>query len=112
MQGLVTVWLRHRNVIFETARDRRVHFMDDTERCIAVFDGFHDDADRKEVIDLIQRLVLVDHLFVDAEKVLDSSVDICLNAGLVDMTGHLFYDRIDKLLPLPPASMLTFCTSS
>ena len=41
--------------------------MDDTERCIAVFDGFHDDADRKEVIDLIQRLVLVDHLFVDAE---------------------------------------------
>ena len=102
MQGLVTVWLRHRNVIFETARDRRVHFMDDTERCIAVFDGFHDDADRKEVIDLIQRLVLVDHLFVDAEKVLDSSVDICLNAGLVDMTGHLFYDRIDKLLPLLP----------
>ena len=83
MQGLVTVWLRHRNVIFETARDRRVHFMDNTERCIAVFDGFHDNADRKEVIDLIQRLVLVDHLFVDAEEMLHSSIYLGYNGGLL-----------------------------
>ena len=98
MQGLVHVLFRHCNIILETPRDRLVHLMDDTERRITVFDRINDDTHGKQIIDLVKRLILVDHLFVNAEKVLCPSVDLRLDSGCLDVLADRFYDLIDEFL--------------
>ena len=59
MQRLVHIRLRHRDIIFKTAGDRFVHLVDHTQSRVTVFYGVHDDADREDIVDLVQRLVLV-----------------------------------------------------
>ena len=59
VQGLIHIRLRHRDIIFKTAGDRFVHLVDHTQSCVTVFYGVHDDADREDIVDLVQRLVLV-----------------------------------------------------
>ena len=98
MQGLVHIWLRHGNVILESARDRFVHLMDDAKGCITVLDCIYQNTDCKQIINLIDRLVLIDHLLVNTEEMLDSSIHLCLDSGIVHMLLDLAYDIIDKFL--------------
>ena len=100
MERLVAVGLGHRDVVLEPAGDRLVHLVDDAERRIAVLDRVHDDADGEQVIDLVQGLALVHHLFVDAEEVLDSAVDLGLDPGLLDVLPHLLGNLLHELLAL------------
>ena len=65
VERLVHILLRHRNIVFEPTRNRFVHLMDDTQRRIAVLDRIHNNADCKQIIDLIDGLALVDHLLID-----------------------------------------------
>ena len=81
MQRLVHVRLRHGDIVLETAGKRLVHLMDDAQRGIAVDDVIHQDPDREKIIDLVQSLVLLAHLFIDAEKMLDPSRDLVLDPG-------------------------------
>jgi single-stranded-DNA-specific exonuclease len=97
-QGLVHIWLRHGNVILESARDRFVHLMDDAKGCITVLDCIYQNTDCKQIINLIDRLVLIDHLLVNTEEMLDSSIHLCLDSGIVHMLLDLAYDIIDKFL--------------
>ena len=85
MQRLVHVRLRHRDVVLETARNRGVHLMDHAERRIAVPYGLHDDADREQIIDLVDGLILVHHLTIDGEEVLHTTADLGIDARLLDM---------------------------
>ena len=59
--------------------------MDHAQSRIAVFHRIHNDADRKQVIHLIQRLVLVHHLLIDTEEMLHTPVDLCLDVGILHM---------------------------
>ena len=54
VQGLIHVRLWHRDIIFESTRDRFIDLVDDAQRCVAVLHGIYLDTDRKQVIDLIQ----------------------------------------------------------
>ncbi len=74
--------------------------MNHTQRGIAVLHGVHDDPNREKIIDLIHGLVLVHHLLVDAEKVLDAAVNSCLNAGLLYGPGDVLGNLLDVVLPL------------
>ena len=49
--------------------------MDDTKCRITVFYGIHDNTDRKQIINLIQGLILVDHLLIDAVQMLAAAED-------------------------------------
>ena len=89
MQRLVHVRLRHRDVVLEAARNRSVHLMDYAERRIAVPHRFHDDTDRKQIIDLVDGLILVHHLTVDGEEVLHTAADLGIDARLLDMLRDL-----------------------
>src|SRR3712207_9590765 len=51
-------------------------------------------------VDLIQGLMLVDHLLVDGEEVLRSAVDLGLDAGGIDLTGHQIHKRLNIICPL------------
>ena len=68
--------------------------MDHAQHRIAVLDGIHDDPYGKQVIDLIQRLILVYHLPVNTEKVLDPAVHGGFDPRLLDMRLHLVHNRL------------------
>ena len=100
VQRLVHVLLRHRDIVLEASRNRLVGLMHDSEGRVAVAHRIDDDADRKEIIDLIEGLVLVHHLFVDREIVLDPSVDLSLNPCFLDLLSDDVDEPRDKLLAL------------
>jgi len=85
MQRLVHVRLRHGNVIFKPSRNGGIHLVDHAQRSITVFYRIDDDAHRKQIVYLIQCLVLVYHLFIYAEKMLHTSVNFCLDVGILHM---------------------------
>ena len=100
MQGLIHIGLGHRDIVFEASRYRRIHLMDDAQRCIAVLYRVHDDPYREQVIDLVHRLILIDHLLVNAEKMLDTPVHIRFDAGVLHVGGHFIHDLLDEFFPL------------
>ena len=73
--------------------------MDHAERRIAVLHGIYNDPDGKQIIDLVDRLVLVFHLLIDTEKVLDPAVDLRLDPRVLYMLAHLIHDRLDVFFP-------------
>ena len=99
MKGLVHIWLRHGNIILETSRNWCVHLMNHTQCCITVLHSVHYDTHCKQVIDLIQSLVLIHHLLIDAEKVLDSSIYLSLDSCLIDVSFYFVYNSLYKLFP-------------
>ena len=100
VQGLIHIRLRHRDIIFKTSRDRRIHLMDHAKRRITVFHGIHNDPNRKQIVHLIQSFILIDHFLVDAEKMLHSSVYFRLNMRVLHMRRYFRDDLLDKFFPL------------
>ncbi len=72
--------------------------MNHTQRRITVPHRIHDDTHREQIIDLIYGLILVLHFLVNAEKVFDTSVDLCLDTRMFYVYCHFVYDRLDILL--------------
>ena len=100
MDGLVHVRFGDRDIILETAGYRFVHLVDDPESGIAVPHRIHDDADGKEIIDLVKRLVLVDHLLVNGEVMLHPAGNIRLYSRTLYVRPHFLNNVIDKFFPL------------
>ena len=59
--------------------------MDHAQSRVTVFHRINDNTNRKQVIHLIQRLVLVHHLLIDTEEMLHTPVDLCLDVGILHM---------------------------
>ena len=100
MQRLIAVWLGHCNVILKAPRNRLVHLVDDAKRRITVLYRIHDDANRKKIVNLIQRLVVIHHLLVNAEEVLHTPVNSRIDPGLLHGFCHVGCDLFDVLLAL------------
>ena len=73
--------------------------MDDPKCRITVFYGVHNDTHGKQVIDLVNGLVLVDHFLINTEKVLCPPIDLRRNSGFVDMFFYLFHKALDIIIP-------------
>ena len=99
MQGLIHVCLRNGNVILKSPGNGLVMGMDLTQGRITILHRVDYDPDRKQVVDLIQGLVLILHLLVDAEEVLHAPVHLCLNAGGVNDHLYLIHDSLNVLFP-------------
>ena len=69
--------------------------MDYAERRIAVPHRLHDDTDRKQIIDLIDGLILVHHLTINGEEVLYTSADLGIDARLLDMLRDFADNALD-----------------
>ena len=74
--------------------------MDHAQSCIAVLHRIHDDPYCKQVVYLIQRLVLVHHLLINTEEMLHSSVHLGLDMGVLHMMRNFCHDLLYKLFPL------------
>ena len=96
VQRLVHIRLRHRNVILETSRNRLIHLMDHTKRCITVLHVLHADPDCKQIIYLIQGLILVHHLFVNTEKVFDTAIDLGFDPRISHVRGYFIHNALHK----------------
>ena len=96
MKRLIHIGLRHGDIIFEPARNGLVHLVDNAQGAIAVFHRIHKDTHSKKVVDLIDGLVLIDHLFVYAEKMLDPSVYLGFDPGVVHVLFYLADDTVDE----------------
>ena len=94
MKRLIHIEFRHGDIIFKTPGDRFIHLMNHPQSGITVLYRLHQNSDRKQIIDLIQCLFLFDHLFIDAEEMLDPSFYIRLDTGIFHM---LFYFRHNRL---------------
>ena len=100
MQGLIHILLRHCNIIFKTTRNRLVHLMNNTKGRITVLHCIHNNTHRKQIIDLIQCLVLIDHLLVNAKEMLNTAIHLCLDTALCHMLTDFFHNGIYKSLTL------------
>ena len=91
VKRLVHVLLRHGNIVLETARYRLILLMYDTKHCIAVRYGIHQNPDGKEVIYLVDSLVLIDHLLIYTEEMLCPSVYLSLDTGIRNILLDIVY---------------------
>ena len=98
MQGLVHIGLGHGDIILKPAGNGLIQLMDHSQGPVAVLDRIHDDPDRKHVVDLFQGLILLYHLFIDAEEMLDPSVNSGLDAAVPHVSLHFFYNTFHKSL--------------
>ena len=79
MQRLVHVLLRNGNIILQTARNRLVLCMNIAKDLIAVELRLGDDADRKQVQNLVEALMANSHLVIDRIEVFRAAEDAELN---------------------------------
>ena len=108
MQGLVHIRLRHGDIILEPSGDGLIQLMDHAQSRVAVLHRVHDDPHREQIVDLIQGLILVHHLLIDAEEMLHPPVYLGFDPGLPHVGRHLVYDALDERLPgfLPQGDLL------
>ena len=92
VKRLVHIGLGHCDIILEPAWYRLIQFMDDAKGRIAVLDCINNDTYGKQIIYLIQSLVLIAHFFIDAEKVFYSSVDFTFYASSFNVLSNIFAD--------------------
>ena len=96
VQRLVHVGLWHGNVVLKPSRNGLVHLMNHTKGCITVLDGIHDDADCKQVINLVNGLFLVDHFFINTEEMLCTAIDLGLDPHFFQFFTDVFDNGLDK----------------
>ena len=99
VKGTVHILLRHGDIILKPSRNRLIHLVNHAKGRITVLHRVHNDADGKQIIDLVDGLVLVLHLLIDAEKVLDPPVDLSFDPCIFDMLAHLVHNALDIFFP-------------
>jgi hypothetical protein len=99
VQRLVEVHLRHRDVVLEPPGDRTPGRVQLAEDRVAVTDRGHDDADRDEVVDLVELLAAQDHLLVDRVVVLRAAGDLAADLQLAQLVVDRGHDLLEVGLP-------------
>ena len=89
VKTLVHIGLGHGDVILKTPGNGLVHLMYDTECGVTVGYRIDDYPDRKQVIYLVERLILVEHLAVYRHEMLDPAVKRCFNTGIFYMLCNI-----------------------
>ena len=99
MERLVHIGLRHGDVVLEPAWDRLIKLVDHAQGRVAVLDGIHDDPHREQVVDLIQSLVLVHHLFINTEEMLRPAFYLGFNPCFFHVGLYFVHDLFYKSFP-------------
>ena len=73
--------------------------MDHAQRPVAVLDRIHYDAYCKQIINLVDRLILILHFFINAEKMLDAAVNLSFNTRIFDMFAYFIDNILDISFP-------------
>ena len=100
VQGLVHVGLGHGDIVLEAAGNLVPQGMHNAQHRVAVGDGVHQYPDGNQVVNLVEGLVLQNHLAVDGVEVLGPAVDIIVDVLFVQLGGQLRNHHADILLAL------------
>ena len=100
MQRLVHVGLGHGDIVLEAVGHLLPERMHDAQHRIAILHAVHQYAQRDQVVNLLEGLVLQHHLAIDAVKVLGPAIDLELDAHLPDLVTQRLHDGLDVLLAL------------
>ena len=98
VQGLVHVGLGGADIVLESAQHRLEHVVDAAQHIVALRDVVHDDPESIQVKNLIQCLVLGEHLAVDGIGVLHPAVDLAADALFPHPLGDALLDGGQELL--------------
>ena len=74
--------------------------MDDAEHAIAVLDGVDEHAQRRQIVDLADVLLIALHLLVDAVEMLGTPLDFCRYMRLFKLFHDLLVRLVDECLTL------------
>ena len=99
VQRLIHIGLWHGNVIFKSAWNGLVHLMDHAKCCITVLHSIYQDSYRKQVINLINSLILIDHLLINTEEMLHTAIYLSFDICLYHMLFYGLYNISYKFLP-------------
>ena len=99
VERLIHISLRHCDIILKTPRYRLIHFMNDAKRGITILHRIHNDPDRKQIIYLIDRFILIFHFFINTEKMFDTPVNLRFDPGVADMLADFINDRLNIFFP-------------
>ena len=73
--------------------------MDKPQRCITVPHRVHNNADRKQIVYLVQGFILIHHLLINTEKMFDSAIYLRMNTRVVNMAAYIAHNLVNKSLP-------------
>ena len=96
MQRLIQVGFGRGDIILDAPRNGFPLFMDLAEHLVTFVHRPHDHAYGGEIVNLIERLVLGFHLFIDRIKVLRAPEDLAHNAALGENAVDFFDNKIDE----------------
>ena len=103
VERLIHVGLGRADIVLEAAGDRPVHVVDQTEDVVAVGLGVHDDAQRVQIVNIVEHPVLFEQLPVDAVYVLFPAFHLAGDLfGLQDL-GDAVLDRGEEVVVGLPA---------
>ena len=100
VEGLISVGLWSADIVLEAAQNGLVEIMDDTQNVVAVPHRVHDHPEGEQVEDLVEGLVLAEHLAVDGVGVLDPAVDDVIDVQLLQPVVDLDLDAAHEVLVL------------
>ena len=99
MERLVHILFWHGDIVLESPGNRLIHLMNYSQSRITVLDRIHFDPHRKQIVNLIQSLILIHHFLINAEKMLHPPVDLRLDAAPLNMTADFIDGLFDVSFP-------------
>ena len=102
VQRLVKVWPRHGDVILEPAGDGAPRLMDHAERGIAVANCVGNDANREQVVNLIDRAVIPQTFLVNGIEPLHAAIDLGGNSVFIQPLANRVLQVREKRLEFLP----------
>ena len=100
VQRLVHIRLRGGDIILKSVRDRGVHIVDDAEHVVAINDAVYDDAQCKNIVDLLEGLALQEHLLIDAVDGLYTAREIHTRNRRLDAVADNIHRVVDEFAAL------------
>lgn len=100
VQRLVHVRLGGGDVVFNAAGDGLPALVNFAEHLVALVHRVDDDAHSRQIVDLVERLVLRLHLFIDGIKMLGPTEHFAFDIALFEDVFDLLDDKIDEVVPL------------
>ena len=100
VQGLIIIWFRHGNIVFKSALNRLIFFVNDTQCRIAVLYTVYNNPHSKKIKYLVKGFVLGDHLLIYTKGMFHPPVYMSLNFGLLHESFNFLHKLFDSLFSL------------
>ena len=99
MQRLVHIRLRNGNIVLQPARDRCIFGLDVAQDFVAVLLGLGNNADRQQVQNLIEALVLHFHFVIDGIEMLRTAENTEFQMVFRQEPGNVLDHRLNGFIP-------------